>query len=86
MSLDINVKVKPAGKKRFRTVLSNNFYGFKHFSDSNNRHRLAHQMGPEDVVDYATYKDFIERSVDEDRQDMYLDLVDKRDEVKVEIW
>ena len=77
MSLDITIK---QDKKK---IYTNNFYGFIHFNDSKNRHKLASDMKPERVVNYATYKKFIENSVESDKQKMYLDLVNKSKPINI---
>lgn len=79
MSLNITVK---QGKK---IVHTNNFYGCIHFN-KNNRHVLVEEQKPEDVVDFDTYKEFVEKTVEKDRQQQYLNLVNKDKPVKVIIY
>ena len=80
MSLDITIK---QGKK---VVLTNNFYGFIRFNDSDKRHTKAHEMCAKDVVDFASYKEFIEKAIVPEQQQYYLDLVDAKKPIKVSIW
>lgn len=80
MSLDICIKQDD------KEVYNKNFYGFIHFNDSENRHKIAHSMKPNEVKDYDTFKKFILKSVESDRQDNYLNLVNKKKKITVEIY
>ena len=79
MSLDIRIK------ENNKTVYDKNFYGFIDFSD-NKRHEKAKQLLQENPVsDKKTFIKFIEKSVEFDRQQFYLDLI-KSEKSKVLVY
>ena len=81
MSLDIIIV------ENAEVVHNKNFYGFKHFMDKK-RHSIAEAYLKEfPVTDRKTFIKFIEKCVDYDRQNSYINLIKSElSNVTVEIY
>jgi len=82
MGLDIRIK------ENGEVVHECNFFGFKHFNNSQERHRLAHDLLKKySVKNKQTYMDFIKKAVDKIRWRQYFNYIKYyKSEVIVEIY